>query len=177
MQSSNRRLWCWDLLWGSSRAEHSSTAGSRRTSHSSRPILWRERSYRSVLVFNQPPPYLYYSSSLSNSILISSSVKVSSLNSVKFLTSLIFLWRGLGANLSPSDLHLDKPRRRFLLWISASLSNFLRSNGYTPMRWRVSISSMVLIRLSRGDEELNDGHTLTSSSHAFKFASSKTSNP
>ena len=51
---------------------------------------------------------------------------------------------------------------------SCSFSNFLRSYGWIPIRLNASDSIDVLIRLSIGEDELSEGHTLTSNSQAFR---------
>lgn len=45
------------------------------------------------------------------------------------------------------------------------------------MMFKVSVSNVCFIFLSIGDEELNDGQTLTYMSHGFSVLSIKMSNP
>lgn len=48
---------------------------------------------------------------------------------------------------------------------------------YNPMIFSVSVKSVCLILRSIGDDELKDGHTLTSISHGFSLLSIKISKP
>lgn len=51
------------------------------------------------------------------------------------------------------------------------------SGGCIPIKLNVSVSKVCLIFVSSGDVELNDGQTLTSSSHGFNVLSINTSKP
>ena len=81
----------------------------------------------------------------------------------------------------PRDPYLlglfSSPSSRFFACSSISRSCRLRSYGVTPTRFIVSHTSIVLTRLSKGDDELSEGLTFTSKSHGFSVWSSKISNP
>jgi hypothetical protein len=48
---------------------------------------------------------------------------------------------------------------------------------YNPIIFKVSVKSVCFIFLSIGEDELNEGHTLTYINHGFNLLSIRISNP
>lgn len=105
----------------------------------------------------------------SNKTIQSSGVRMSiQLSQLRFYKLLIFLEKN---RLSCLIAH----KRSFFFSLKDYLSFLVKC--YSPNKFNVSVNKICLIFLSMGEDELRDGHTLTSIIHGFKLLSMRISNP